>query len=72
MTNISLRAFQHNLNGLKHISCEEFITFQSFEKKKRQKKNLVKFDSVCDMYNVIQDDVFCRLFFLTREVNYYE
>jgi hypothetical protein len=37
-----------------------------------EKKNLVKFDSACDIYNVAEDNVACRLFILTLKGSAHE
>jgi hypothetical protein len=33
------------------------------------KKHLIKFDSACDIYNVVENDVVCQLFILTLKEN---
>jgi hypothetical protein len=59
---------QGEVHPLPNISMDKFPMFFG-NTSEDVEKHLVKFDSVCDIYNVVEDDVACRLFVLTLKGN---
>jgi hypothetical protein len=59
---------QGEVHPLPNISMDKFPMFFRNTSEDAE-KHLVKFDNVCDIYNVVEDDVACRLFILTLKGN---
>jgi hypothetical protein len=59
---------QGEVHLLPDISMEKFPMF-SGNASKDAEKHLIKFDNACEIYNVVENDVACRLFFLTLKEN---
>jgi hypothetical protein len=59
---------QGKIHPLPYISMDKFSMFFG-NTSEDAKKHLVKFDSACDIHNVAENDVACRLFILTLTEN---
>ena len=57
-------SLQGEVHPLPAISMDKFLTFWK-NVSENTRKHFIKFDSACEIFNVAQNDVACRLFIST-------